>query len=98
MSENAVVDGHQLKNLKPNMVFAADWGADGAADVVYAYACLGAGLFSFNVMARTLEYSEGDVNAMVEDAKARAGVEIETDGVRVQGGEGYRKECPWLAN
>ena len=96
MEENAVVSGHQLKNLKPNMVFAADWGADGVAEVVYTYACLGLGMFSFKVMSRTLDYSEDEVNTMVEDARARAGVEIKTEGVRVQGGESFRENCPWV--
>ena len=86
MKENAVVSGHQLGNLKPNMVFMADWSAEGELSVVYSYACLGLGLFSFNVLARGKGYGEEEVEGMVKRAVDATGGGVDVEGVRIQDG------------
>lgn len=83
LMENAVVRGKQLTPLKPNYIFAVDYNSSGDPSVVYSYACLGKGLFSYNVLSRENTFDEDAINALVSDGVARAGVDIDSDSMRL---------------
>lgn len=67
MKENAIIHNHQLKNLDPNMVFHVERDGNKDLDVVYTYACLGHGLFSFNVLAKTSTRTTLEIESMIAE-------------------------------
>ena len=67
MKENAIIHNHQLKNLDPNMVFHVERNGNKDLDVVYTYACLGHGLFSFNVLAKTSTRTTQEIESMIAE-------------------------------
>ncbi|GMI33110.1 hypothetical protein TrCOL_g9407 [Triparma columacea] len=67
MKENAIIHNHQLKNLDPNMVFHVERDGNKDLDVVYTYACLGHGLFSFNVLAKTSTRTTQEIESMIAE-------------------------------
>ena len=73
MSENAIIHGHQLKNLDPNYVFHVERGGGGGVEVAYTYACLGHGLFSFNVLAKSRDRSTEEIERMIGEVDGMVG-------------------------
>ncbi|GMH96298.1 hypothetical protein TrST_g8475 [Triparma strigata] len=93
LMENAVVAGHQLTPLKPNYLFAVDRDEDGNEAVVYSYACLGKILgkerFSFNVLSKSKDYDEADIQKLIDEVVAKVDVELDTDGIRFSTKDDY---------
>ena len=92
--ENGVVHGHVLKPLKPNYIFALDLDSNGEPTIVYTYACLGKVLglkeeFSFNVLSRKSSLDSDEINELVNRGKARAGVDIDTEKIRLSTEDDY---------
>jgi len=95
LMENAVVAGKQLMPLKPNFFFAVDRDSKGEESVLYTYACLGKILgkerFSFNVLSKSKEYEEEEIQEMIDRVKEKVNVKLDTDKIRFSTKEDYKK-------
>ena len=88
-SQNAIIAGHQVTPLLPNMLFHITRDAQGLIDVVYTYACLKGEQFSFNVLSRRSDRTEGEINQLISDADELTKKVLNVEKMRVSDGETF---------
>jgi hypothetical protein len=79
-------------SYKPNMVFHVVRDETGELEVVYTYACITKGVFSFNVLAKKNDYTVEQVDFLVQEADALTNGILWLDKIKISVKQDY-DEC-----
>jgi hypothetical protein len=104
LRENFGPHNHTARTLDPNMIFEVSYGdsilnnphsSPQELQLALTYACITAGLFSFNVLSRTNRWSQEDVENIVASANASTNGLLKVDGMRIADEAAY-SQCGML--
>jgi hypothetical protein len=77
----------QPGNLVENMIFSVVRGVGGQIDFLFTYSCLaivdGSETFSFNMLSRSHELGQEEIESLVQDAVTSSQAELDITGLRI---------------
>ena len=90
LRENAALFNHTVLSLDPNYLFHIVRDSSGAISAAFTYACLGRlppvvgpELFSFNLITRSSDYTQAQLEEMIQEAVQLPGVDkLKIDGMK----------------